>query len=194
MSAKEEIISEEKKGRKHCIPSEKKSSQTKSEEGRGEKGRKQDILRCKQNAEKKRFFKGKERKFIEEKFSGRQYTFGWKTKKCHGTCSTRYEKGTNFVARPSSEYFWHTYRKSFSPRILLVKKYHWYYRESNGGGVNAQSEAVRHGIARALVIHNAEWRPLLKKQDCHTRCRRVKRAKETRTQTSSKSTPSGKKR
>ena len=35
-----------------------------------------------------------------------------------------------------------------------------------GGGVNAQSEAVRHGIARALVLHNAEWRPLLKKQDC----------------------------
>lgn len=32
-----------------------------------------------------------------------------------------------------------------------------------GGGVHAQAESVRHGIARALVIHSEESRPRLKK-------------------------------
>ena len=32
-----------------------------------------------------------------------------------------------------------------------------------GGGVHAQAEALRHGIARALVAHNAELRKDLKK-------------------------------
>lgn len=33
-----------------------------------------------------------------------------------------------------------------------------------GGGVSAQAEAVRHGIARALVLHTAELRKDIKKQ------------------------------
>lgn len=33
----------------------------------------------------------------------------------------------------------------------------------NGGGLNAQAEAMRHGIARALVEYDAELRTLLKK-------------------------------
>lgn len=32
-----------------------------------------------------------------------------------------------------------------------------------GGGLNAQAEAVRHGIARALVLYDSELRVLLKK-------------------------------
>ena len=32
-----------------------------------------------------------------------------------------------------------------------------------GGGLNAQSEAIRHGIARALVAYDSELRTLLKK-------------------------------
>lgn len=32
-----------------------------------------------------------------------------------------------------------------------------------GGGVNAQAEAIRHGIARALIKFDAELRPELKK-------------------------------
>lgn len=33
-----------------------------------------------------------------------------------------------------------------------------------GGGINAQAEAVRHGIARALVAHSAELRKPLKRE------------------------------
>jgi small subunit ribosomal protein S9 len=32
-----------------------------------------------------------------------------------------------------------------------------------GGGTNGQAEAIRHGLARALVVANAELRPALKK-------------------------------
>ena len=32
-----------------------------------------------------------------------------------------------------------------------------------GGGVHSQSEALRHGVARALIIHNLELRKKLKK-------------------------------
>ena len=33
----------------------------------------------------------------------------------------------------------------------------------SGGGIHSQSEALRHGIARALIIHSAELRKSLKK-------------------------------
>lgn len=33
----------------------------------------------------------------------------------------------------------------------------------NGGGLSSQAEALRHGIARALVLHDAELRKKLKK-------------------------------
>ena len=32
-----------------------------------------------------------------------------------------------------------------------------------GGGVAAQAEAVRHGVTRALLLVNPEWRPVLKR-------------------------------
>lgn len=44
----------------------------------------------------------------------------------------------------------------------------------NGGGVNAQAEAVSHGIARALVEHNAEWKPTLRQANLITRDPRMK--------------------
>ncbi|MBK5215290.1 MAG: 30S ribosomal protein S9 [Candidatus Pacebacteria bacterium] len=34
---------------------------------------------------------------------------------------------------------------------------------TKGGGIHAQAEAVRHGIARALVLHDGELRGVLKK-------------------------------
>ena len=47
----------------------------------------------------------------------------------------------------------------------------------NGGGLSAQSEALRHGIARALVAHDAELRKKLKKAGY---LKRDPRAKERR--------------
>ncbi len=46
-----------------------------------------------------------------------------------------------------------------------------------GGGINAQSEALRHGLARALVLFNADFRKKLKKAGY---MKRDPRAKERR--------------
>jgi small subunit ribosomal protein S9 len=47
----------------------------------------------------------------------------------------------------------------------------------SGGGIHSQSEAVRHGIARALVLHNGSLRSDLKKSGF---LKRDPRAKERR--------------
>lgn len=48
----------------------------------------------------------------------------------------------------------------------------------SGSGKIAQSEAVRHGIARALVVLNADYRPALKAAGYLTRDPRVKERKK----------------
>lgn len=44
----------------------------------------------------------------------------------------------------------------------------------SGGGISAQAAALRHGIARALIVHNLEFRPKLKKAGFLKRDPRVK--------------------
>jgi len=48
----------------------------------------------------------------------------------------------------------------------------------SGGGVNAQAEAVRHGIARALVVFNPDYRKRLRKAGYLTRDPRMKERKK----------------
>lgn len=48
----------------------------------------------------------------------------------------------------------------------------------NGGGVSGQAGAIRHGIARALVVANAELRPEIKKAGFLTRDQRMKERKK----------------
>lgn len=47
-----------------------------------------------------------------------------------------------------------------------------------GSGVSAQAQAVRHGIARALVLMNPELRPALKREGLLTRDPREKERKK----------------
>lgn len=47
-----------------------------------------------------------------------------------------------------------------------------------GGGPTGQAEAVRHGIAKALVDYNIEFRPTLKRAGMLTRDSRVKERKK----------------
>ncbi|WP_022852729.1 30S ribosomal protein S9 [Thermodesulfatator atlanticus] len=47
-----------------------------------------------------------------------------------------------------------------------------------GGGKSAQAEAIRHGVARALIVYNEELRPSLKKAGFLTRDARVKERKK----------------
>ena len=48
----------------------------------------------------------------------------------------------------------------------------------NGGGVSGQAGAIRHGIARALVVADAELRPEIKKAGFLTRDQRMKKRKK----------------
>ena len=47
-----------------------------------------------------------------------------------------------------------------------------------GGGVNGQAEAIRHGIARALVKENELFKPVLRKEGLLTRDARIKERKK----------------
>lgn len=47
-----------------------------------------------------------------------------------------------------------------------------------GSGVSAQAQAVRHGIAKALVLLNPDTRPILKKEGLLTRDPREKERKK----------------
>ena len=47
-----------------------------------------------------------------------------------------------------------------------------------GGGISGQAGAIRHGIARALVEANAEYRPALKSSGFLTRDARMKERKK----------------
>jgi small subunit ribosomal protein S9 len=48
----------------------------------------------------------------------------------------------------------------------------------NGGGVTGQTEAVRLGVARALVLINGEWTSALRKHGLLTRDARIKERKK----------------
>jgi small subunit ribosomal protein S9 len=47
-----------------------------------------------------------------------------------------------------------------------------------GGGISGQAEACRHGIARALLVENPEFRPALKARGLLTRDQRQKERKK----------------
>ena len=47
-----------------------------------------------------------------------------------------------------------------------------------GGGVTGQSEAIRHGIARALVKANEQFKPMLRQAGLLTRDARIKERKK----------------
>jgi small subunit ribosomal protein S9 len=47
-----------------------------------------------------------------------------------------------------------------------------------GGGVSGQAGAIRHGIARALINADVEYRPFLKKEGLLTRDSRMKERKK----------------
>ncbi len=48
----------------------------------------------------------------------------------------------------------------------------------NGGGVTGQAGAIRHGVARALLVADPELRPVLKKAGLLTRDPRMKERKK----------------
>ena len=47
-----------------------------------------------------------------------------------------------------------------------------------GGGVRSQAEAIRHGIARALVVYDQSLKPVLRQHGLITRDARIKESKK----------------
>jgi len=52
------------------------------------------------------------------------------------------------------------------------------YITTRGGGLSGQSDAIQHGITRALVEHNSDLRPKLKDAGLLTRDPRIKERKK----------------
>ena len=73
-----------------------------------------------------------------------------------------------------------SYRKKIRKPLLLTEtsdKFDLFIRV-NGGGLSGQSDAIRLGIARALVEFNKELKPTLKEAGLLTRDDRVKERKK----------------
>ena len=71
----------------------------------------------------------------------------------------------------------HDILRTFSSVGQEANKYDITVRVS-GGGTTGQTEAVRLGLSRALMLLNGDWRPALRKHGLVTRDARVKERKK----------------
>ena len=93
-----------------------------------------------------------------------------------------FETGSSFVVngKPHEEYFFTRELQHIATSVLKAITPSRSFRISakiEGGGIHSQAEALRHGIARALVNHKLELRKTLKKAGY---LKRDPRAKERR--------------
>lgn len=87
----------------------------------------------------------------------------------------------NKKARPFVDYFHlDSYKLTVRQPLMLTETENKFdiFMRVEGGGVRAQSEAIRLGIARALVEFNRELRPTLKSAGLLTRDARIKERKK----------------
>ncbi len=128
--------------------------------------------------------KGKQRKIrIEDKFAGTQYHLGVGKRKTAIALVRMHEKGKGeiFVNNHKFEdyFFGNLIENALQPLQLTGKETEFNISiKVMGGGVSSQAEAIRHGIARALVLFDSELRGVLKKAGLLTRDARVKERKK----------------
>ena len=83
--------------------------------------------------------------------------------------------------KPVDEYFgWRPWRDIISEpfRVAdMVSRFRVMVKVV-GGGVHSQAEAIRHGIARALVVYDAELKSGLRRNGLITRDARIKESKK----------------
>lgn len=94
-----------------------------------------------------------------------------------------YEKGKGEIivnGKPAKEYFFGTLIGNLKAPLKLVNlvKNFDITIKIIGGGVSAQSDAARHGIAKALTVYDPALRAALKKAGFLTRDSRVKERKK----------------
>lgn len=128
--------------------------------------------------------KGKQRKLrVEDKFAGKQYHLGVGKRKSAIALVRLHEKGKGEVYvnnKKLDEYFFGTLiENAVLPLTLTGKEKDFDISvKVEGGGMSSQADAIRHGIARALVLFDAELRPALKPAGLLTRDSRVKERKK----------------
>ena len=83
--------------------------------------------------------------------------------------------------KPIDEYFnWAPWQRTISEPFRVsdtVNRFRVVVRVI-GGGVNSQAEAIRHGIAKALVVYDESLKPELRRSGWITRDARIKESKK----------------
>lgn len=120
---------------------------------------------------------------IEDKFHGRRYYLGVGKRKTAVALVRLHEKGKGqkFVNNTElTEYFFGILIEDALQPLALTDKNDEFdiTVKVEGGGISSQADAVRHGIARALVEYDSELRPVLKKAGLLTRDARMKERKK----------------
>ena len=83
--------------------------------------------------------------------------------------------------KPMDEYFnWHPWQLTINEPFQIsgmANRFRVVVRVI-GGGVNSQAQAIRHGIARALVVFDEGLKPELRRHGLITRDARIKESKK----------------
>jgi len=128
--------------------------------------------------------KGKQRKLrINDVFAGRQYHLGVGKRKSAIALVRLHEKGKGEILvnnKKLDEYLFGTLiENALLPLTTTGKTKDFDITiKVEGGGISSQSDAIRHGIARALILFDAELRSTLKPLGLLTRDARVKERKK----------------
>ena len=83
--------------------------------------------------------------------------------------------------KPMEEYFnWSPWQTAINEPFAITETNNKFrvVAKVTGGGVNAQAEAIRHGIARALVVFDESLKTSLRRQGLITRDSRIKESKK----------------
>ncbi len=83
--------------------------------------------------------------------------------------------------KPMDEYFgWSTWQRVVTDAFQVTGTLNRFRVVAKviGGGVNAQAEAIRHGITRALIVFDPDMKPALRRAGFVTRDARIKESKK----------------
>ena len=83
--------------------------------------------------------------------------------------------------KPVDEYFnWQPWRRIINEAFQISETSNRFrvMARVTGGGVHSQAEAIRHGIARALIVYDETLKPALRRQGLVTRDARIKESKK----------------
>ena len=113
-----------------------------------------------------------------------QYIYGTGKRKCAIAKVRLYpDDGTAIIVngKPMEEYFnWLPWQSTIREAFVVSDTVGRFrvMAQVIGGGVNAQAEAIRHGITRALVTFDPDLKPSLRRAGFITRDSRVKESKK----------------